>query len=212
MSRQRRLRRAELPPDTLALAGFLLGKLLIREAPEGRTAGRIVETEAYHERDRASHTFGGRTARNAVMFGQRGCAYVYFSYGMHWCVNVTSEEPGVGAAVLIRALEPLEGIAIMRSRRGHVRDGDLARGPGRLTRALAIDSSYNGSDLCARGATLWLADDGYVTARVERGPRIGITRDAHLPWRYFIPGNRFVSGPRRAEGADRKGGQLRQTP
>ena len=142
------LARAELPVDTAALARFLIGKLLVRELPEGVASGRIVETEAYVIGDAAGHAYGGMTPRNRALFLERGHAYVYLAYGVSWMLNVSSEAKGVGAGVLIRALEPLEGIAIMANNRGTERLRDLARGPGRLAQALRIDRSLDGLDLC----------------------------------------------------------------
>src|ERR1700719_3520237 len=151
----RRLRRHELPPGTVALARFLIGKVIVRQLPAGRMAGRIVETEAYPPRDPAAHHFRGPTPRNQSMFLRRGHAYVYFSYGNHFMLNVTSEIPGVGGGVLIRALEPIDGIPQMEQTRATTRLLDLTRGPGRLTSALQIDRRVDGVDLCAPGP-LWL--------------------------------------------------------
>ena len=122
----------------------------MRDAPEGRTSGRIVECEAYVPGDASGHAYVGETDRNRSLFLRRGHAYVYFIYGMHYCVNVSAETPGVGAGVLLRALEPIEGVDIMRERRGVHRLNDLTRGPGRLAEAMAIDRSLDGVDLCAR--------------------------------------------------------------
>ena len=202
----RRLRRAELPADTVSLARFLIGKVVVREMPFGRIAGRIVETEAYPQRDPAAHHFRGATPRNRSMFLRRGHAYVYFSYGNHFMLNVSAEVAGVGGGVLIRALEPLEGIDQMEQRRGTTRRVDLARGPGRLAEALNIDRSLDGVDLCAAGP-LWLAaltepksvPGGRAGARrafaVAKSPRIGITRAAHSLLRFYERGSAYVSGP-----------------
>src|SRR6202035_3434626 len=134
----RRLRRAELPADTVSLARFLIGKVGVREMPSGRIAGRIVETEAYPRRDPAAHHFRGLTPRNRSMFLRRGHAYVYFSYGNHFMLNVSAEIAGIGGGVLIRALEPLDGIGQMEQHRKTTRLLDLTRGPGRLASALRI--------------------------------------------------------------------------
>src|SRR6516225_5854668 len=131
------LPRAELPVDTVALARYLIGKLLVRELPEGMASGRIVETEAYVVGDAAGHAYRGMTPRNRSLFLERGHAYVYLAYGVSYMLNVSSETPGIGAGVLIRALEPLDGVAIMRRNRGVERLRDLARGPGRLAAALS---------------------------------------------------------------------------
>lgn len=203
-----RLRRAELPVDTVSLARFLIGKIVVRELPTARVAGRIVETEAYPRRDPAAHHFRGPTPRNRSMFLRRGHAYVYFSYGNHFMLNVGAEVAGVGGGVLIRALEPLEGIGWMEQRRGTTRLVDLARGPGRLASALSIDRSLDGVDLCAAGP-LWLGalvgqrlDPGDLRAArsgvlVAKSPRIGITRAAHRLLRFYERGSPFVSGPAR---------------
>lgn len=190
----RRLRRAELPFDTAALARFLMGKTLVREAEDGRTSGRIVECEAYVPGDASGHAYVGETARNKSLFLRRGHAYVYFIYGMHYCVNCSGERPGVGAGVLIRALEPLEGIAIMQARRGTRRLTDLARGPGRLAQAMAIDRRLDGVDLCARGP-LWLATQARAPGRIATSVRIGISKETMRPLRFYEPGNPHVSGP-----------------
>ena len=185
-----------MPEDTVALARALIGKLLVREREGERLVGRIVETEAYHAGDPASHSFRGKTRRNKAMFEKHLIAYVYFIYGANWCLNVTSEAEGIGAAVLVRALEPLEGIDTMRALRGRegLRDGELARGPGNVCRALGIGPDFDGADL-ESDADLWLADDG-VEPPVGVSPRIGITKAAEHPLRFYARGNPSVSGPR----------------
>jgi DNA-3-methyladenine glycosylase len=135
----RRLRRAELPVDTLKLASYLIGKVVVHDVVTGRLSGRIVETEAYPVGDPAGHAFRGKTQRNSSLFLERGHAYVYFTYGSSFMLNVASEVRRVGAGVLLRALEPLEGVDLMQSSRGTTRLLDLARGPGRLTEAMRID-------------------------------------------------------------------------
>jgi DNA-3-methyladenine glycosylase len=192
-SEPRRLRRDELPIDARELARFLIGKTLVHDFPQGRTSGRIVETEAYVVGDAAGHAFVGQTARNRSLFLQRGHAYVYFSYGMHWCFNVSAETAGAGAGVLVRALEPLEGIDLMRARRGTDRIVDLARGPGRLALALGIDRRFDGVDLCGDGA-LWLGSAQRPEGRIGRSVRIGITKEAHRLLRFYERGSVFVSG------------------
>lgn len=199
----RRLRRTELPADTVALARFLIGKIVVRELAGVRLSGRIVETEAYPQRDPAAHHFRGRTPRNRSMFLRRGHAYVYFSYGNHFMLNVSAEIAGIGGGVLIRALEPLEGISQMQQHRKTVRLLDLARGPGRLASALRIDRSLDGTDLCAPGP-LWLGAPTGSRNSLERdpalvlgtSPRIGITRAARRLLRFYARGSPFVSGPR----------------
>ena len=199
----RRLRRRELPIATTGLARFLLGKVIVRELPAGRIAGRIVETEAYPPRDPAAHHFRGPTPRNRAMFLQRGHAYVYFTYGNHFMLNVSAEIPGVGGGVLIRALEPLEGVDQMRRYRKTTNLRDLTRGPGRLAQALKIDRTLDGVDLCSPGP-LWLAalrPDPSPPSVSRRGnllgisTRIGITHAAHRRLRFFERSNLHVSGP-----------------
>jgi DNA-3-methyladenine glycosylase len=189
----RRLRRNDLPIDAAQLARFLIGKTLVHETAAGRASGRIVETEAYVVGDAAGHAFVGQTARNGSLFLKRGHAYVYFSYGMHWCFNVSAETANVGAGVLVRALEPLEGIELMRSRRGVERLVDLARGPGRLASALAIDRRLDGVDLCGGGA-LWLGTAHRPVGKIGRSVRIGITKEAQRLLRFYERGSVFVSG------------------
>jgi len=193
------LPRAELPVDTAALARVLVGKLLVRDLPEGAVSGRIVETEAYIVGDAAGHAYRGMTARNRSLFLERGHAYVYLAYGVSWMLNVSSETPGIGAGVLIRALEPLEGIAIMARNRGIERVRDLARGPGRLAAALRIDRSLDGLDLCRKGP-LWLARDDHEPGAIGKSVRIGISRDADRVLRFYLRGSPFVSGLRSLNG------------
>jgi DNA-3-methyladenine glycosylase len=188
------LSRDSLPGDTAALARFLIGKLIVRAFPDVPATGRIVETEAYLAGDEASHSFRGMTPRNKAMFGPPGYAYVYFIYGAYFALNVTSAAEGVGEAVLVRAAEPLTGIEAMRRYRGDVPLRDLMRGPGRLAKALDIDRSLDGADLCKTGP-LWLASDGHEPQNFGVSVRIGISRDAHRPLRFFLKGSQFVSGP-----------------
>jgi DNA-3-methyladenine glycosylase len=186
--------RAELPEDTAALSRYLIGKLVIRQLPEGMVSGRIVETEAYVVGDAAGHGFRGMTPRNRSLFLERGHAYVYRAYGVSWMLNVSSEAPGTGTGVLIRALEPLEGIGIMRHNRGVEPLRDLTRGPGRLAMALRIDRSLDGLDLCRQGP-LWLAHDDREQGEIGQSIRIGISKDADRPLRFYLRGSPFVSGP-----------------
>jgi DNA-3-methyladenine glycosylase len=189
------LARAELPIDTVSLARHLIGKLLVRELPEGVVSGRIVETEAYVVGDAAGHAYRGMTRRNRSLFLERGYAYVYLAYGSSYMLNVSSEMPGIGAGVLIRALEPVEGIPIMRLNRGIKRLRDLARGPGRLAAALRVDRRLDGLDLCREGP-LWLRRDNREPGEIGQSLRIGITRDADRVLRFYLADNPFVSGPR----------------
>jgi DNA-3-methyladenine glycosylase len=193
--RPRLLDRSELPVDTARLARFLIGKMLVRVLADGVAGGRIVETEAYTVGDLAGHAYRGITPRNRALFLERGYAYVYLAYGISFMLNVSSETPGVGAGVLIRAIEPTDGITIMQRNRGIERVRDLARGPGRLCAALAIDRRLDGIDLCQTGP-LWLGSDGQPSDEIGQSIRIGITRAADSPLRFYVRGNRFVSGPR----------------
>ena len=198
------LARSALPVDTAALARTLIGKLLVRELPAGLASGRIVETEAYVIGDAAGHAYGGMTPRNRSLFLERGHAYVYLAYGVSFMLNVSSEASGIGAGVLIRALEPAEGMAIMRQNRGVERLRDLTRGPGRLAQALRIDRSLDGLDLCEEGP-LWLAGDDQGGSEVgERkigeSVRIGISRDAERVLRFYLRGCAFVSGAKSLNG------------
>src|SRR5208337_1467095 len=190
-----RLSRASLPSDTAELARYLIGKTIVRKNGRGRISGRIVETEAYPPRDPSGHAYRGRTARNQSLFLDRGFAYVYFIYGTSYMLNVTAEEPGVGAGVLLRAIEPLEGINLMKRLRKTDRVLDLARGPGRLAAALKIDQRLDGVDLCANGP-LWLGTAVRETAHISTTVRIGITREVGRLLRFFEEGSPFVSGPR----------------
>ena len=195
-----RLSRRFYARDALSLARALLGQVLVHDSPDGRTAGRIVEVEAYRgPADRAAHSYGGRrTPRNEVMYGTAGHAYVYFVYGMHYCVNVVAAKSGAPEAVLVRALEPIDGVDLMRRRRGlgaAVGAHQLCRGPGNVCRAMGIDRRLNGADL--------LADTLYVrparrTAQSEvvHAERVGVDyagADARLPWRLYELDNRAVS-------------------
>ncbi len=195
----RLLERAELPVDTTQLARFLIGKMLVRTLTEGVAGGRIVETEAYDIGDPAGHAYRGKTPRNQVLFLERGHAYVYLAYGLSFMLNVSSETAGVGAGVLIRAIEPTDGISIMQRNRGIERVRDLARGPGRLCVALEIDRRLDGIDLCQSGP-LWLGSDDQAPDEIGQSKRIGITRAADSPLRFYLRGNGFVSGPRALNG------------
>jgi DNA-3-methyladenine glycosylase len=178
--------------STEAVARRLLGAQLVHETPQGRVAGRIVETEAYLAAgDEASHSRPGPTARNGSMFLARGHVYVYRIYGMHHCFNVVTGPAGRGEAVLVRALEPLEGLERMRARRGGRRDRDLCSGPGKLTQALGIGPEHDGVAL--DGALRIQPREGRVA--LEVGPRVGITRSADLPLRFWIRGGAWCSGP-----------------
>jgi DNA-3-methyladenine glycosylase len=198
-ARPRALDRADLPVDTAELARFLIGKMLVRLLDKGFAGGRIVETEAYVIGDPAGHAYVGMTPRNRTLFLERGHAYVYLAYGVSFMLNVSGETSGVGAGVLIRAIEPTFGVAMMERNRGVTRVRDLARGPGRLCEALEIDRRLNGIDLCQVGP-LWLGSDGQTPDEIGRSKRIGITRAPDSPLRFYLRGNRFVSGPRTLNG------------
>ena len=190
-----RLARDALPLDAAELAQFLLGKIVVRRLGGGLISGRIVETEAYLVGDAASHAFRGHTPRNGALFLARGHCYVYLAYGTSYMLNVAAGEEGVGTGVLVRALEPIAGIPAMQRHRGLTKLADLTRGPGRLAEALQIDRRLDGIDLCAAGP-LWLGDDGEAPGSIGTSVRIGITKAAELPLRFFLRGNPFVSGPR----------------
>ncbi len=190
----RRLRRADVPSGTETFARFLIGRRLVRRFDDDVLSGRIVETEAYLPSDPASHAYRGPTARNRAMFAEHMHAYVYFIYGTAYCLNVSTEASGVGAAVLIRAVEPVDGIAIMRARRGAgVKDRDLLRGPGRLCAALDIDRRFDGADLDTEPG-LWLADDGAQPPQIGTSTRIGLTRAIDVRHRFFARGSAYLSG------------------
>jgi DNA-3-methyladenine glycosylase len=170
------------------VARLLIGTLLLVDG----VGGRIVETEAYDREDPASHTFSGPTARNAVMFGPPGRVYVYRSYGLHWCLNFVCREPGHGAGVLIRALEPVTGLDLMRARRGLQEPRLLCAGPGRLAQALGISRAHNGMRLDTAPFELLPSIEPTI---VVDGPRIGITKAMDVPWRFGLAGSKFLSRP-----------------
>jgi len=188
-----RLPRRFFSRDPVVLARELLGRVLFYKTPEGLLAGRIVETEAYTgEADPASHAFRGRTARNAVMFGPAGHAYVYFTYGMHHCLNVTAEASGTAGAVLLRALEPLAGVEVMRARGDHGPESRLLSGPGKIGRAFGLSLDDNGRDL-TRGALGLAAGAPVANREVAISRRIGISRAVDLPYRFAVVSSPSVS-------------------
>jgi DNA-3-methyladenine glycosylase len=200
--RGRRLRRDFYDRATLTVTRDLIGKVLVHQTPEGRTSGVIVETEAYiGEEDPACHAAPGPTRRNRPLYGPPGFSYVYLNYGIHFLMNVVTESEGAPAAVLLRALEPIEGVPLMRTRR--TREGadptaiaahDLCRGPGNLSRALGITLSENWLDL--EGGRLFLEDRGFAPGTIAWAPRVGITVGTEHEWRCFVVGSRAVSGRR----------------
>jgi DNA-3-methyladenine glycosylase len=177
------------------VARDLVGRLLVRR-DEGLLA-RIVETEAYTQDDPACHGYQRRTTRNAPLYGPPGHAYVYRSYGIHWCLNTVTGVEGVASGVLIRAAEPVEGLDVMAARRSVTRERDLLRGPAKLTVAFAVDGSFSGRDVCGPEAVLSYADDG-TRPEVRVGPRVGVSAAADRPWRFFAASSPYVSAYRRS--------------
>jgi DNA-3-methyladenine glycosylase len=188
---QVRIRRPFFARSVHEIAPDLIGAMLLVDG----AGGRIAEVEAYHHTDAAAHSYRGPTARNAVMFGPPGYAYVYRSYGIHWCLNFVCEPTGSASAVLIRAIEPLEGLAKMRRRRGLSDERLLCSGPGRLAQAMAITHAHNGLALDRLPFELYEREN---TPEVVAGVRIGITKAAELPWRYGLKGSPFLSKPFRS--------------
>ncbi len=200
----RRLPRSFYRRPVTEVAPDLLGRVLVRDLADGtRLAVRVVETEAYRRDDAASHSFPGRTARNATMFGPPGHLYVYFTYGMHHCMNAVTGRPDEASAVLLRAGEPLLGIEEMRRLRGRHALADLCRGPARLCQALGVDRSLDGVDLVT-GHDVWIGA-GSATGSIATTPRIGIRRETERLWRFLDASSSFVSGrsPLRATGSSR---------
>ena len=180
--------------DSLRAAPLLLGWKLTRETKDGIIKFRIVETEAYHQDDPASHSYRGLTARNAPMFKTGGHIYVYFTYGMHYCLNLATGPEGVGEGVLIRAGEPLEGIDIMKRNRGIKDVSRLANGPGKLAQALGIkDTKMSGKILNKSSIYLGEPDEALRPSQINSSPRVGIRQAVDNPWRFYVAGNRYVS-------------------
>jgi DNA-3-methyladenine glycosylase len=189
----RPLARAFFARPVLEVARDLIGCILVHDTDEGRVSGMIVEAEAYSAEDPASHSFRGQTPRNSPMFERPGFAYVYFTYGMHFCLNAVTDREGHASAVLLRAVEPLEGIGVMRARRGAVRDRDLARGPGRLTQAFGIAREQNRADL-TRPPLMICAGERLPYQAIRATPRIGLgtVQDGRL-WRFAVKDSPWVS-------------------
>ncbi|MES2296514.1 MAG: DNA-3-methyladenine glycosylase [Pseudomonadota bacterium] len=173
---------------SLEVAQRLIGAIVLLDG----VGGRIVETEAYDRSEPAAHSFGGQTERNAAMFGPAAHAYVYRSYGIHWCLNIVCREAGHGAGVLIRALEPLAGLEAMQLRRANTQLRQLCSGPGKLCQALGVTRAHNGLALAAPPFALLAPPHA---ARIVAGPRIGISKAVELPWRFGLAGSRFLSRP-----------------
>jgi DNA-3-methyladenine glycosylase len=190
------LERSQVPRDTVALARYLLGKVLVRRFGTRTVTGRIVETEAYLQGDPACHAFRGVTARNRSLYLDVGHAYVYLCYGTSWMLNVSSGDAGTGEGILLRAVEPLSGIERMRHGRESVRIADIARGPGRLAAAFGIDRRHDGIDLFRRGE-LWIGDDRSKVGRIGESVRIGLTKGADARLRFYLAGSGHLSGARR---------------
>jgi DNA-3-methyladenine glycosylase len=190
-----KLQRSFYKQSTIEVARELLGKYLVRKHSDGTTVGLIVETEAYvGPEDKACHASRGRTPRTEIMFGPAGHAYVYFVYGFHYMLNIVTEQVDFPAAVLIRAVEPIAGIELMKQRRGIEQPRNLASGPGKLCEAFAIDRSLNGSDVCGR--VLYIRDNGKPIPDIVTRPRVGVDyagKWKRKPWRFLISGNPFVS-------------------
>jgi DNA-3-methyladenine glycosylase len=195
-----RLPRAFFARPAPDVAPELLGKILVHAEPAGGLCGRIVEVEAYTgETDPGSHAYRGPTARNAVMFGPPGHVYTYVSYGAHVCMNFVTDRDGVAGAVLLRALEPLAGMAAMELRRGGRQLRELCNGPGKLCQATGISMADNGADL--ENGSIWVEDDGYRPEPIAVSTRVGLSRGVELPRRFFLPGNAFVSPGRPSGGS-----------
>jgi DNA-3-methyladenine glycosylase len=195
-----RIARNTVPQETVPLARWLLGKVLVGKVRGVQISGRIVETEAYLQHEPACHAFRGMTPRNRSLFLEHGRAYVYLCYGTSYMLNVSSEAQGIGSGVLLRALQPLSGIEQMRRRgrpprRAHVRPADVTRGPGRLAAAFRVDRRYDGLDLFT-GPELWIGSDAYQVETVGVSVRIGLTKAVEERLRFFVAGSPFLSGTR----------------
>ena len=201
MYRFRQLKPAFFRRDVQELAKDLLGRVLLHETTAGTLGAIIVETEAYDETDPAGHSYCGQTTRNQMMFATGGTAYIYRSYGMHWCLNVAAGAAGFGAAVLIRALKPVEGLAIIRRNRQKnsakpLSDLDLCRGPGRLCQALSLGAEQNGVNML-EGSLRIVTPSGFRKPKTLATPRIGISKGVDTPWRFCILEEPYVSGPKK---------------
>jgi DNA-3-methyladenine glycosylase len=193
----RRLLRAELPVDTVKLARYLVGKVIVHDTANVRLGGRIVETEAYPVGDPAGHAFRGITPRTRPLFLERGHAYVYLAYGVSFLLNVSSEKAGIGAGVLLRSIEPLDGFELMGAAHSARELANIGRGPGRVTRALKVDLSDDGLDLCSADSSLWLGSNSTKSGPIGKSVRIGLTHGAESLLRFYERGNGHISGPKR---------------
>jgi len=208
VSRLAPLPRSFFTPSAAVVAPRLVGHILVRQTARGAMAAMIVETEAYVVDDPACHGYGGQSTRNRSMYGPPGHAYVYFIYGVYWCVNAVCRPKGIAEAVLIRAVEPVAGTDLMRERRPVAHDKQLTNGPGKLCTALEIDRVLDGADLCDVRSPLWIArNPEHKNLLLDKGPviittRIGITKAAHLPLRFCLSGSAWVS--RQVKSRDRK--------
>lgn len=178
--------------DSITLAKQLLGCTLVHRSPEGLTSGIIVETEAYHEGDEASHSFRGQTPRNSVMFGPAAHAYIYFTYGMHYCFNVVAGHQGTAEAVLIRALEPVEGLKLMAGRRHTLDEHNLCSGPAKLVQAMGLTKEQNGASLVSKNLFIKPRILN-LESGISTSPRIGIKQAVHKPWRFFVSGSPYIT-------------------
>lgn len=200
----RRLLRSELPSATVELARYLIGKVIVHDTVGGRLSGRIVETEAYPVGDEAGHAMRGRTPGNGSLFAERGHAYVYLIYGISFLLNISSEREGVGAGVLLRAIEPLDGVERMRTAGIRIRRDHFGSGPDRLAKAMKVDLRHNGVDLCSELSSLWLAVTPRKRRVISKSVRIGLTRGTERLLRFYERGNKYVSGPRKLLGDSAK--------
>jgi DNA-3-methyladenine glycosylase len=204
-SRIERISPHAMPTDTVDLARALLGKVLVREVDGAVLLGRIMETEAYLPHDPACHAYRGMTQRNRSLFLERGHAYVYLCYGTSYMLNVSSEARGIGAGVLLRAVQPMHGVEHMQRGAKPQKLIDLARGPGRLTVAFGVDRRHDGLNLFS-SKQLWIGADDEPSGSIAQSVRIGLTKAADLPLRFFIAGSAYVSGSRKLNGTGKLDG------
>ena len=178
---------------TIEVAKKLLGKFIVSKTPKGVIVGKIVETEAYLQNDPASHSFCGKTNRNSPMFDSAGTSYVYFTYGMYYCFNVVTNKKNIGEAVLIRAIEPIRGIELIKKNRKVPKNKDLTNGPAKLTLALGINKNFNGINLLDEKSPLKLMKDKVENFEIIETKRIGISKGCKMPYRFYIKGSKWIS-------------------